>query len=208
MENKIRCAVFFGAFFAFALAGSVFAESTDFAERLSEGIRYHDAARVDPQANVKKGEDILSAIQDESPVAKAYYGSLITLEAEQCAAQKDVLKALKLLSDGTKLMDAAVKTAPDLSDIRFLRMENSYEVSQGSPLNRYKVMKQDIDWLDARKDTFTAKEQGVIELYKGLYFARAKKLDVAMSAFDECIRLSPGSPEAGEAQKQIDHYAE
>ena len=206
--KKALFVFFLGAIFALVGISSGFSESADLAKQLAEGIKCHDAARIDPEKNIKKGEEILSAIQDESPVAKAYYGSLITLEAEQYAAQKDVLKALDLLSDGTKLMDTAVKMAPDVSDIRFLRMENSYEISQSSPLNRYKIMKQDIDWLDARKAGFSAAEQGVIELYKGLYYARAKKLDDALSAFDECINLSPGSPEAIEAQKQIAHYAE
>jgi tetratricopeptide (TPR) repeat protein len=205
---KMSRGFFLVAIFTVVMTVSGFSDTADLATQLAEGIKCHDAARIDPETNIKRGEEILSAIQDESPVAKAYYGSLITLEAEQYAAQKDVLKALELLSGGTKLMDAAIKIAPDVSDIRFLRMENSYEISQSSPLNRYKVMKQDIDWLDARKADFSMAEQGVIELYKGLYFARAKKLDAAMDAFDECIRLSPGSPEAIEAQRQIAHYAE
>ena len=207
MDRKIRFALL-GAALVFVGQLAVFSESPDLASRLREGISYHDAARLDPEGNIKKGEEILSSIQAESPIAKAYYGSLITLEASGYAEKKDVLKALALLSDGTKLIDAAIKRAPDVPDIRFLRMENSYEVSQSSPLNRYKAMKQDIDWLDAHKTQFEAKERGVLELYKGFYYARAKKMDDAMSAFDECIRISPESMEAAEAQKQIDRYAE
>lgn len=206
---KKTCFVLWGlSIFTLALAGPGYSESTDFAEKLAAGIKYHDAARIEPGENIQKGKEILSSIQDKSPVAKAYYGSIITLEAGQCSERKDVLRALDLLSEGTELIDAAIKTAPDLAVLRFLRMENSYEVSQSSPLNRYKIMKSDIDWLDARKESFGAAERGVIELYKGLYFARAKKLDIALAAFDACIGISPGSPEAQEAQRQIEHYAE
>jgi len=206
--SKSICFFFFSAAIVFFGQLAVFSESADLEAKLQEGIKLHDAARIDPEANIKKGEELLSSIQAESPIAKAYYGSIITLEASEYAKKKDVLKALELLSDGTKLIDAAVTQSPDIPDIRFLRMENSYEVSQSSPLNRYKAMKQDVDWLDAHKTQFEAKERGIIELYKGFYYVKAKKIDDALSAFDACIEISPKSKEAVEAQKQIDRYAE
>jgi hypothetical protein len=87
-------------------------------------------------------------------------------------------------------------------------MENSYEVSMSSPVNRFKEMKADIEWLTARESSLDAKWQGSLELYRGLYLAKAHKLDDALAAFDKCIAVSPGSPEAMEAKKQLDRYAE
>lgn len=181
-------------------------EVTD--ERLREGIRLHDAARDDPEANVAKGKEILSALQESSPLAKGYYGSIVTLEASLYARKKNGIKALALLGEGTKLIDKAVSFAPDLVDLRFLRMENSYEVSQGSPLNRYKAMKEDIDWLDGRKASLDPEWRGTLELYRGLYLAKARKIDEALAAFAECVALSPGSSEAELAKKQIARYSE
>ena len=87
-------------------------------------------------------------------------------------------------------------------------MENSYEISIGSPVNRYKIMKTDIDWLDSRMKDFSPSLQGTIALYKGLYFVKSRKLDEGLAAFEACIAISPESPEAIEAKKQIDRYAE
>ena len=175
---------------------------------LDEGIRFHDAARDDPEGNLEKGKEILASLKDSSVLALAYYGSIITIEAGVYANKKNVIKAMSLLSDGTKLMDDAVQQEPDNADIRFLRMINSYEVTQSSPHNRYKIMKKDIDWFAPREDSFGAAEQGIIELYRGLYCVKAHRLSDALSAFDACIAISPGSPEAEMAERQIAKYEE
>lgn len=199
----------------FAAALTLFAGITASGENLSpvdgklkEGIALHDAAHLEPAKNIERGKEILGSLMESSPVAKAYYGSLVTIEAGEYAKKKDGIKALSLLGKGTDLIDEAVSEDPENPDIRFLRMINSYEVSEGSPVNRYKAMKKDVDWLDERKRTFDANWQGTIELYKGLYLAKARKIDDALAAFDACIAVSPGSPEAALAGKQIDRYAE
>jgi hypothetical protein len=195
-----------------AFLGSIaFAENADAAldAQLAEGIRLHNAAEkdADPAANVAKGKEILSQIKDRSPIAKAYYGSILTIEANVWYQKKNLIKSLSVLDEGLSTIDAAVKAAPDVPDLRFLRMINSYEVTQGSPKNRYKIMKVDIDWLVAREKSFSPENQGSIELYKGLYLAKSHKVDEALDAFNACVAISPGSPEAAEAQKQIDKYS-
>ena len=206
--RKISVAVLAG-FLCVLFGGFAMADTGtgSFDEKLREGIRLHDAARIDP-ANIEKGKAVLESIQKESPVALAYYGSIITLEASQYAKNKNGIKALELLVKGTDLIDKAVASTPTLPDLRFLRMENSYEVSIGSPVNRFKIMKIDIDWLESRMKNYEPSLQGTIELYKGLYLVKSRKLDEGLSAFDACIAISPGSPEAIEAKKQIDRYAE
>jgi len=206
--RKISVAVLAG-FLCVFFGGIVMADTGagSFDEKLREGIKLHNEARVDP-ANIEKGKAILESIQKESPIAMAYYGSIITLEAGQYAKNKNGIKALELLKTGTDLIDKAVASTPSLPDLRFLRMENSYEVSIGSPLNRFKIMKTDIDWLEARMKGYEPSLQGTVELYKGLYLVKSRKLDEGLSAFDACIAVSPGSPEATEAKKQIDRYAE
>ncbi len=176
--------------------------------KITEGIRYHNLARTEPEGNIEKGKEILGPLQKKFSLAKAYYGSLITLEAGVYAKNKNGLKALALLSEGTGLIDEAVKADPDFAEIHFLRMENSYEVSEASPLNRYKIMKKDIDWLTEREAGFEPVNRGILYLYTGYYNLKARKMDAALAAFDACIAVSPGSPEAAAAEKQKARYAE
>ena len=197
------------AFMCLFAGGFMMAETGtgSFDEKLREGIKLHDDSRIDP-SNIEKGKAILSSIEKASPIAMAYYGSLITIEAGVYAKNKNGIKALQLLKNGTALIDKAVASAPTLPGLRFLRMENSYEVSIGSPVNRYKIMKIDIDWLELRIKDFEPSYQGTIQLYKGLYLVKSRKVEEGLTAFDACIAISPESPEAIEAKKQIDRYAE
>jgi tetratricopeptide (TPR) repeat protein len=173
---------------------------------LAEGIRYHDLSRVNPAGNLNKGKNLLGPLKDKDPVARGYYGSLLTLEADAQNKQKKVMKAMELLEEGTTLMDEAVERSPNTEDLRFLRMINSYELSASSPLNRYKVMKEDIDWLDANRSSLESSGKGTLDLYKGLYFMKARKPDEGIAAFKSCIAVSPGSDEAKEAAKQLARY--
>jgi tetratricopeptide (TPR) repeat protein len=199
MTKKILCALIVGLSVATSFA------TPD--PRLAEGIALHDAAMKD-SSKIEKGKEVLEPLIETSSVAKGYYGSLVTLEAGVYADKKNVIKAMSLLNKGSALIDAAVDSDPDNEDLRFLRMENAYEVSESSPLNRYKVMKKDLDWLDSRKASYDKAWQGVIELYKGMYLVKSKKIDEALDAFDACIAVSPGSPEAARAESEIDRYSE
>lgn len=175
--------------------------------KLAEGIRLHDAALENPE-NIAKAKEVLGSLKDGSPLALGYYGSVVTMEADTASANKKMLEALALLKEGTGYIDDAIKQSPELSDLRFIRLETGYEISVSSPMNRFKEMKADIDWLTARMSQLDASERGVLELYRGLYLVKAKKIDDALDAFDKCVEVSPGSPEAAEAKKQIARYAE
>ncbi|HNQ96980.1 MAG TPA: hypothetical protein PKH81_02715, partial [Treponemataceae bacterium] len=72
----------------------------------------------------------------------------------------------------------------------------------------YKVMKTDIDWLSSRRSTLEAHDQSLLDLYKGLYLIKARKLSEAIASFESCIAVAPGSSEAEEAQKQLNKYGE
>lgn len=194
------CAVLmtFGCLFAFA----------DDQSDISEGIRYHNLAETSLVENIEKGKQLLYPLIDTYSLAKGYYGSLLTLEAGVFEKNKNVIQAMNYLEKGTALLDEAVIDDPHVVDVRFLRMINSYELSNQSPMNRYKVMKVDIDWLDARREQFTPNEIGLLDLYKGLYLIKARKLGAAIAAFESCVAVSPGSAEAEEAKKQLRRYAE
>lgn len=175
---------------------------------IAEGIKYHNLAEISPEGNIEKCENLLSPLIDKYPLAKGYYGSLLTLEAGVFEDKKSVIKAMNYLEKGTALLDEAVVDGPSVVDLRYLRMINSYELSNQSPMNRYTVMKTDIDWLDARRSQLSPSELGLLDLYKGLYLIKARKLSAAITSFESCVAVSPGSSEAEEAKKQLSRYTE
>lgn len=200
LKKVIVCAVVFCCTFVAVYADDLLI--------IEEGIRYHNLAETNPKENIEKGKEILLPLIETSALAKGYYGSLITLEAGVYESEKNVIKAVQYLEKGTTLLDEAVLASPDNFDLRFLRMINSYELSNKSPMNRYKIMKTDIDWLESGRVSLSSGAVGLLDLYTGLYLVKARKLGPAIDAFESCIEVSPGSPEALEAQKQLDRYGE
>jgi hypothetical protein len=173
------------------------------AYRLDEGIRYYESAKKDPAGNLEKAREILGALRETDPLAEAYYGCLCTIEAGIYADKKKLIKTMSLLKQGAAFMDEAVERAPDQSEIRFIRMVNSYDLSESSPVNRDRVMAEDVAWFKTRESRFDAKNRGIIRLYTGLHRLRTCKTNEAREAFSACIAISPGSEEAAEAERQL-----
>ncbi|MDR2601444.1 MAG: hypothetical protein LBC53_03195 [Spirochaetaceae bacterium] len=178
------------------------------ASDIEAGIECHDLAQTAPEGNIDRGKALLAPLINEYPLAKGYYGSLLTMEGGYYEKRNNVIRAMALLDEGTRMIDSAVMEAPDLLDLRMLRMINSYEISVQSPVNRYGVMKTDIDWLDSHRNQMNEVLTGMTELYKGLYYLKARRLNEAIAAFEACIRASPNSAEAVEAEKQLRRYNE
>ncbi len=177
-------------------------------DALDRGIAFHDAARLRPIPNIENGKKELFPLIGADPLAKAYYGSLVTLEAGEAYKAGDEIKSASLLVEGTRHIDEAIVSAPDNEDLRFIRLVGSYEISASSPMNRYKEMKADLDWFDARQGTLSKEGQATVELYRGFYLIKAKRIDAAMDAFDACVALSPKSEMAATALKQLALYGE
>ena len=184
------------------------AESGQALEDIRRGIACHERAVTVPENNIEQGKAVLYPYIDEYPLAKGYYGSLLTLESAGHARRNSMLRATSLLDEGIALIDEAVRAAPDLVELRILRMINSYELSSHSPFDRYGIMKTDLDWLEARRNQLTPEPRGILELYKGLYCLKNRRIAAALDAFEACIRVSPGSQEAREAERQLQRYGE
>ena len=177
-------------------------------EDIQRGIACHERAVTVPENNIEEGKAVLYPYIDGYPLAKGYYGSLLTLESAGHARRNSMLRATSLLDEGIALIDEAVRAAPDLAELRILRMINSYELSSHSPFDRYGIMKTDLDWLEARRNQLTPEPRGILELYKGLYCLKNRRIAAALDAFEACIRVSPGSQEAREAERQLQRYGE
>lgn len=186
---------------AAASCGAAFAASPE--DRLTEGLAYYELAQEDPGGYLEKAKDVLGPLAETLPLAKAYYGCLRTMEAGVYANQKKLIKAMSLLKEGASLMDEAVRSAPDSVEIRFIRLVNSNDLTEGSPFNRDRIMKEDLLWLEARADRLDAKDRGVLQLYKGFHLQRMRKPKEARAAFEACVLVSPLSAEAAEAEKRL-----
>ena len=195
--NRMILVFMFGA----AAYGAAFAVSPE--DSLKAGLEYYVLAQEDPEGYLERAKEILGPLSETLPLAKAYYGCLRTIEAGVYADKKRLIKAMSLLKEGASLMDEAVLSAPDLVKIRFIRLVNSYDVSSSSPINRDKTMKEDLLWLEAREDRLVSKDRGTFQLYKGLYHQRIRRPLEARAAFQAGVNVSPGPPEAAEAETRL-----
>ncbi len=208
MKRSI-CTGLKGFYFALVFISGVwlFAQSPVVDSRFSEAINLHDRAVENPDmTTILKAKNLLEPHIKNEPVAEAYYGSLITLEAAVAIENNKAMQALALLEKGMAHIDTAIERDGNSPLIRLLRTINSYSVSETSPLKRYNEMEEDILWLDARKANYEPAMQGSIALYKGLYLIKKRRLEEALDSFDECIEISPNSEEAKEAERNLAKY--
>jgi len=178
-------------------------------EELAEGIRLHNEALSAPTASgIREGKALLGKLSGKSPVAKAYLGSLLSVEASLEAREKNGIRALALLEESARLIDEAVAEDPGNLEIRILRVENSYGVSSASPADRWAPMEEDLYWLEERRPSLSRQVLGILDLYNGKYLASVRDIDGALEAWEACLRESPGSPEAAEACSLLALYGD
>lgn len=180
----------------------------DTAADIQKGMEFHARAETDPEGNIQKGKEILLPLIGTEPLAKGYYGSLVTLEAGVHEKNGNVIKAMSALNEGCRLLDEAVSEDAQSTDLRFLRMINSYELSCKSPANRYKIMKEDIGFLMERQESLAAADASLLYLYSGYYLVKARKLEQALESFARCVELCPESESAVRAKKELLKYEE
>lgn len=175
---------------------------------IQKGVELHDSARGGEFSNVQKAIDLLKPYIKSDAVACAYYGSALTLCAAECA-EDNPIKSLDFLEQGGKFLDDAVKMEPANPAIKLIRLENGIEVSRSSPVKRYSVISEDVDFLmDSDLSDWGKAEKAEAYLYCGLYMLDAGSLDDAFDLFDSAVEAAPGSAAAKEAQKMIDKYSE
>jgi tetratricopeptide (TPR) repeat protein len=168
---------------------------------LEEGIALHNKAYRD-RRYVAVAQRELKKLADTYPLAKAYYGSAVSMEAQDLS-KKNIFKALALLNDGIKILDEAVREDPDNKNIRLLRLLNSSMVDENSPISRRKVIGEDVVWFNSVRPAMSDTSQALICLYEGKYWLREKNKANARAAFNRCISLSPNSYIGNSAREYI-----
>ena len=192
---------------------SVFADEGRQNAQVSKGIEYHNLSRADggkdASANIEKALSTLEPFVSSDAIACAYYGSALTIKAG-IISEKNPIKSLSYLEEGSSYLDKAVSMKTDDIELRMIRLENGIEVSRSSPVKRYSVIKEDVDFLLLEKNMCQLSPQDKTEayLYCGYYFQDAGDLETALDLFEMAVEADSNCGAGKTAQKMLDKYSE
>ena len=194
-------------------AAAVFAEEGRLNAQIAQGIDYHNLSRADggkdQAANIEKCLTSLQPFVDSDSLACAYYGSALNIKA-RTLSEKNPIKSLSFLEEGSRYLDKAVSMKSDDIELRMIRLENGIEVSRSSPVKRYSVICQDVAFLLLEKNMsrLTAQEKAEACLYCAFYYQDAGDLEAALDLFEMAIQADSDCECGKAAQKMLDKYSE
>ncbi len=177
--------------------------------RLLQGIRAHNQAfGGDPNALSLALKLLGPEGWNRSPLALAYHGSALTLQAQSAKAAGKLMEALSLIDAGTKEMDEAVRVDSANLSIRVLRLENSLALIEGSPVDRSQQAKEDIEVLAARVLELSPEAGAIVDLDRGRLALSERRLEAALGLWRAAIRAAPDSEAAARARKLLARYGD
>jgi hypothetical protein len=178
-------------------------------DRLALGIKDHDAALAGDEVKVVEALRLLGPEGwDRPPLALAYHGSALTLEASFAKKKGSLMKALSLIDEGTKEIDSAISLDPGDIELRKLRMENSVSLVEASPVDRKPEAAGDIACLRTRWAELQPEERALVELDSGRLALAERRLGDANVFWRKAVREAPGSPSASRAKKLLARYGD
>lgn len=169
------------------------------------GQAYHDAAAANQKDAAAKSEKALRRVLSLNPtnaVARAYFGSALTLRARDAVFPPT---KLSLAREGFREMDAAVAQGPDSVQSRLIRGLNS--VSVPKIFDRLKLAEEDLGWI--HEQTFHEGDYGGrpmrqrVALEYGRILSRLKNTDKARKVWQVGLELDPGSPLADRLRSEL-----
>lgn len=178
-------------------------------ENLKKGIVLHDEAGKGNEKALVECKNILEPYINENMIARAYYGSVVTIEAG-FVAEANPFKALELLESGSKYIDEAVAGEPDNVVLRVLRLANGISVSATSPYKRYFVIQKDVNFFENEKrmSVLDNETKAYVYLNMGLFKIEEGDLDAALDYLDMAVEIAPDSTAGKEAAKTLNRYEE
>ena len=205
MKNTQHAAVIFAI--ALLASSSLVAAQAD--DRVERGIKAHNAGLAGDDASIEEALRLLGPDGwDRPPLALAYHGSALTLQASLAKKEGDLLKALTRIDEGTKEIDAAAALSPGDLDIRMLRVENSVALIEASPVDRRPQAIGDIAWFRSRWAELKSEDRSLIELDSGRLSLADRRLGEAMAYWRKSIREAPESEAASRAKKLLERYGD
>lgn len=193
---------------SFLLCSPAFAQDKE--SQIAKGIEFHNRSRsVEGNESDSLIDNCINTLEPfikENALACAYYGSALTIKAGQYAS-KSPMKAYSNLKKGSKLIDKAVKMESKNVHLRILRLENGIDVSRGSPVKRYKIIRDDVDYLLKIVDHFEPEVKAEVYLACGNFYLDSKKDDLAKKYFELAYKSSPDSDFGARAKEMIPQVA-
>ena len=189
----------------------LFAEELD--PQIQKGYEYHNRARnpdeKNPGALLDECLKCLEPYTNSDAIAAALYGSALTVKAS-LVVEGNPIKSLTYLEKGNEFIDKAVEMKGDEVFCRLLRLENGIEVSRTSPVKRYGVIKNDVEFFidDKKVEELSAEDKAEAYLYCGFYYLDSGDLDYALELFELAEEASPASESGKRAQKMLDKYSD
>ena len=186
-------------------AFGVCAQSMD--DSIERGIALHDRALAEGEETALKCRETLEPFIEKNMVARAYYGSVITIQASFYADENPV-HSLTLLEEGAQYMNSAVSNDPDNGELRLIRLSNGIEVSRSSPLKRYAVIADDVRWFEKHPLPSSPEDCAAILLNCGLYYLDAGDMDAALDALETCVESGAETAAVQNARDILRRYEE
>lgn len=168
--------------------------------------RYYEAVEGNQDA-LDESRNLLHKLRTKNPkdsLILAYLGSTLLLEAARAVAP---WRKGRLAKEGLRMLDEAVKQSPENLDVRFLRGVSTSHLP--SFFKRAQQSAEDFAWLAPRAPDAVATGRldarlGAACLYHhGLALEKAGNLTGARTAWQETVRLGPGTRAAADARKKL-----
>ncbi len=179
-------------------------------EYLTKGKKLHDeAGKGGTEKTIEECKQVLFPYIEKDMTARAYYGSAVTIEAG-FIANKNPMKALELLEQGSKLIDEAVEKDPENVGIKILRLSNGMSVSSASPYKRYFVIQKDVKYFENEKNISKLDDEtkALVYLNLGLFKIEEGDLDTALDYLETAVEVAPASESGKAAEKVLARYEE
>ena len=141
-------------------------------------------------------------LQPGHALALAKLGSTYTMKARDTFWP---LTRLSLVKEGNRMMDEAVRKAPDDVSVRLARAENNRHMPGW--LGREKIVQSDYAWLWAqvgqRPEAFLPPDRQDVALQYGRLLAKSKQAAAAREVWQKGEALDPSTPEAEKIRKEL-----
>jgi len=163
-------------------------------EDIDLALKIHEEAILGKSVDIEKCLELLEPYIESNMIARFYYGSALSFSAKNYI-KSNPLKSLNLLKKSNKYMDSAMVNYNNDYNLHLLRLVLGLQVSKTSPINRYKVIKEDVDFLlnkENQKNLNTETLQSIY-FYCGDFYFSTKKSDKAKECFNKVIELNSDS---------------
>lgn len=171
--------------FMFVISGVLFADT------LEEGIKLHDLSSIElDETRIENGLEILESVfnRDGNVEALAYWGSLETLKSNLLYERGDLVMSVAYLESGSRKIDQAVEISPDNIDVRMLRIINGLEVSASSPVDRSKLVFEDVIYLTGCVGELDENLLNTFYYYSGVYHLEYGDIDTGLTNLERVLQ--------------------